>query len=450
MGVYPTRKLRPFVYALMMVTMVTGCSAKNNSGSENGSLLSEPVQANAPSEKVTLKMMESLTNPQRTVILKDQIAEFEAQNPMIHVELISPPFDQADETIQTMLAAKQDLDVIEVRDVNIADYVSKQYIDPLDAYAANWKDFSTVAEIPLNVGSVQGKLYFLANGLYERQLYYRKDWFDSQKLKPPATWQELYETAVKLTDRSKNRYGFSFRGAKGANSIFDTMVRTYNGDGMNVEDGAFRKDGTSAYSSPEAEEALSLYTLLYKNASPEESLYYGFEEQVNAFTSGQTAMLLQDSDVIQTLQAKMPHGTWATAPMPAGPDGKALITVGAAGWGIPVQSLHKEEAWKLIAYLSSPKQNISMGKRYGLVPIHTTAAADPFFMTGPYQPLIEMNNNTDKYMYYRLPIQYPSYSEWERRSTKAEQQMLLGELTVKETLTAWDTFWKEQKELMQR
>ncbi|MBP3965380.1 ABC transporter substrate-binding protein [Paenibacillus lignilyticus] len=450
MGVHPTRKLRPFVFAFMMLTVAAGCSVKNNSNSKDAVLLIEPVQANTPSEKVTLKMMESLTNPQRTGILKEQLAAFEAENPLIHVELISPPFDQADETIRTMLAAKQDLDVIEVRDVNIADYVSKQYIDPLDTYAANWKDFSTVADIPLNVGSVEGQMYFLANGLYERQLYYRKDWFDSRELTPPTTWQELYETAVKLTDRSKNRYGFSFRGAKGANSIFDTMIRTYNGDQMDQDDGAFRKDGASAYSSPEAEQALSLFALLYKNASPEESLYFGFEEQVNAFTSGQTAMLLQDSDVIQTLQAKMAPGTWATAPMPAGPSGKALITVGAAGWGIPAQSLHKEEAWKLIAYLSSPERNISFGKRYGLVPIHTTAAVDPFFMTGPYQPLIEMTNDPDTYMYYRLPIQYPSYLEWEKRSTKAEQRMLLGEATVKETLKAWDAFWKEQKALMHR
>lgn len=37
-------------------------------------------------------MIECLTNPNRTVILKGLIAQFENQNPKIHVELITPPF----------------------------------------------------------------------------------------------------------------------------------------------------------------------------------------------------------------------------------------------------------------------------------------------------------------------------------------------------------------------
>ncbi|WP_308637478.1 ABC transporter substrate-binding protein [Paenibacillus silvisoli] len=446
MNVRAAKKLRPLACAVFVLTIAAGCSPRPNDGSQDDKA-AEP--ASAASGKVTLKMMENLTNPQRTAILKDMIASFEEEHPNIRVDLISPPFDQADETIGTMLAAKVQLDVVEVRDVNIADYVSKDYIEPLDAYAATWHDFATVANIPRSVGMVKDKLYFIANGLYERQLYYRKDWFDQLHLTPPATWQELYETAAKLTDPANNRYGFSFRGAKGGNSVYDTMIRTYNGERMKVDDGAFLVDGTTIYSSPEARQALDLFTRLYQDASPPESLYFGFEEQVNAFTSGQTAILLQDSDVIQTLQAKMKPGVWATAPMPTGPSGKALITVGAAGWGIPVQSSHKDEAWKLIAYLSSPQQNIELGKKYGLVPIHTLAASDPFFMTGPYQPLIEMTNNPATYIYYRLPIGYPSYLGWEKESRTTIQEMLLGRATIEETLAKWDAFWKEQQRLMQ-
>ncbi|AZN39267.1 ABC transporter substrate-binding protein [Paenibacillus albus] len=433
--------------------MATGCSAKDaqsTGGSKDVRAVgSEAGNGAAAKGDVKLRMMESLTNPKRTEILKSLIAQFEQENPSIHVELISPPFNQADETIETMLSTKQNLDVIEVREINVADYVKKQYIEPLDAYTASWQDYATVQQIPLSVGSVNGKLYFLANGLYERQLYYRKDWFDQAKISPPSTWDELYNAAVKLTNQARNQFGFSFRGARGSNGVFDGMIRTYNGAATDLADGAFLNSGSTIYSTPEASEALTLYKKLYDHASPKESVYWGFDEQVKAFTSGQTAMLLQDSDVIQTLQAEMKPGTWAAVPMPKGPSGKSLITVGAAGWGISSSSSHKAAAWKLIAFLSSPDQNTEFGKKYGLVPIHTTVSTDPYFTTGPYKTLIDMTNDPDTYLYYQTPIKYPGNNEWSKVSTSTEQEMLLGKATVQETLVKWDAFWKEQQRLIQ-
>ena len=63
---------------------------------------------------VTLQMVESLTNPARTEVLKSLIADFEADNPKIKVELISPPTDQADQKIQQMLQSGKGVDVLEV------------------------------------------------------------------------------------------------------------------------------------------------------------------------------------------------------------------------------------------------------------------------------------------------------------------------------------------------
>ncbi|WP_219835072.1 sugar ABC transporter substrate-binding protein [Paenibacillus sp. R14(2021)] len=444
MGVRKQQGNRPAAAALLVLALaVSGCSQPAQPDSRMPAEQDRTKSAVKPA--VTLTMMESLTNPKRTAILKRQLAQFEGLNPGIEVDLISPPFDQADATIETMLMTKQDLDVMEVRDVNVADYAKNGYAEPLDAYAAGWKDFATISAIPLETGSANGKLYFLANGLYERQLYYRKDWFDRLGLEPPATWQQLYETAVKLTDRPMNRYGFSFRGAKGSSGISDAIIRSYNGERVDRADSVLLKDGTTIYASPEAEQAMELYTKLYRDASPPDSLYWGFNEQVNAFVTGQTAMLLQDPDIISTLQASMNPAAWATAPMPKGPSGKALITVGAAGWGISTQSQHKEEAWRLIAFLSSPVQNTELCKAYGLVPVHTTAEEDPFFTMGPYRPLLDMTNDPDTYLYYHLPSSYPGYADWSKFTTETGQAMLVGgPSTIRETLSAWDGFWKEQ------
>jgi len=228
------------VSVMMLLSILAGCNGTNS----------------ASGKTVTLHMIESLTSPARTTTLKSMIDQFQTENPTIKVELISPPFDQADNKIKTMLAAKQDLDVMEARDNDVGELVNNGYLEPLNTYTATWNDFATVSGTAIAVGSIGDKLYFLANALYQRQLFYRKDWFDAAGLKPPTTYEEMYEVGKKLTDPAKNRYGFSFRGGAGANGTSDAMILTYNEAQDNINDSTFLKDGNTIYSSPEAKQAM--------------------------------------------------------------------------------------------------------------------------------------------------------------------------------------------------
>jgi multiple sugar transport system substrate-binding protein len=420
------KKYGKMLVAIILVLVVSaGCS-----GSGSG--------------KVTLQMIESLTSPARTETLKEILADFEKENPNIKVELISPPFDQADSKIMTMLGAKQDLDVMEARDNNVAELVNNNYLEPLEDYTAKWDDYATVSGTARVVGSIDDKLYFLANALYQRQMFYRKDWFDEAGIQVPATYQEMYEAGKQLTDPSKNRYGFSFRGGPGSNSTSDALIMSYNQANINLEDPLFLKSGGTIFSTPEAQAAMELYVNIYKETSPKDSVNWGFAEQVQAFTSGVTAILLQDPDVIQTVQDSMEASTWATAPLPAGPTGKALVSTGAAGWAMVKNSKHKEEAWKLVEFLSSPEQNTKLAKSTGVIPLHTTATSDPFFQSGPYKTLLDMTAEPDTFINYKT-VSYPGSSEWGKMAMDNNQAILLDKATIEDTLKAWDTFWLQQK-----
>lgn len=415
---------------LTLSLTVTACSS---SESENGNGGDENV--------VTLRMIESLTSPNRTAIIQESINAFMDQNPNIKVELISPPFDQADNKIRTMLNAKQELDVLEVRDLNVAEFVNNGYVEPLNEYAKSWDDFGTVTSVAQSVASVGDKLYFIANGLYQRQLFYRADWLKEAGIAVPTTYQELVDASVKVTDPSQNRFGFSFRGGSGANAVPDTMIQAYSSEKINIDDAMFLKDGGTIYSSPEAKEAVEQYVKLYKEGSPPDSINWGFQEQVQAFTSGVTAFLLQDPDVIQTLTDSMEEGTWATAPMPKGPQGKALISAGGAGWGIASYSKNKEAAWKLISFLSSPEENTKLSKSHGTVPIHSSATEDAFFQSGPYKTLLDMTNQPDTFVNFKPPFQYPANGQWGTVAMESGQRMLLGQASVEDTLKQWDDYW---------
>lgn len=426
--------LASLLCAVLTIGLLAGCGSKN-----------EDEGGNAGGEKITLRMIESLTSPKRTELIQAMVTKFEEANPNIKVEFISPPFDQADNKIRTMLASNEQIDVLEARDLNVAEYVNNEYLEPLNTYTDKWSDFTTVSAVSKSVGSIGDKLYFVPNGLYERQMFYRTDWLKEAGLNPPTTWEELYEVSKKLTDPAKNRFGFSFRGGAGSTGTTDAIILAYNGDKVNLDDSMFTKDGATVYSTPEAKAGMELYLKLYKDASPPDSINWGFQEQVQAFTSGVTGILLQDPDVIQSLQEKMTEGTWATAPLVTGPTGKALFAAGGAGWGIASQSKHKEEAWKLIEFLSSPDANTAFSKDYGLIPIHSNATEDDFFKTGPYKTLIDMSNNPDVFVNFKPAFQYPGNAQWGQVAMESGQSLLLGSSSLDDTLKKWDEYWVDQK-----
>ncbi|MBP3962024.1 ABC transporter substrate-binding protein [Paenibacillus lignilyticus] len=438
--------LTTLLCGVVSVGLLAGCGNNSNDGTASNS--NANANAGASDEKVKLRMIESLTSPNRTKLIQASIDKFEAANPNIEVEFISPPFDQADNKIRTMLGAKEDIDILEVRDLNVAEMVNNGFVEPLNAYTDKWADFGTLTAVSKSVGSVGDKLYFIPNGLYERQLFYRADWFKEMGLTPPKTWDELYETAKKLTDPAKNRFGFSFRGGSGSTGTTDAMIQAFNGAKVNVEDSMFTTDGATIYSTPEAKAAMELYLKLYKDASPPDSVNWGFQEQVQAFTSGVTGMLLQDPDVIQSLAEKMEEGTWATAPLQTGPTGKALFAAGGAGWGIAANSEHKEAAWKLIEFLSSPAENTQFSKDFGLIPVHSSATEDEFFKTGPYKTLLDMSNQPDTFVNFKPAFQYAGNAQWGQVAMETTQALLLGQANLDDTLKKWDKYWVDEKAKM--
>lgn len=434
---------------VLVASLIAACGNSNNNTTNNSTNQGTNAEGNSSNsggeEQVTLRMIESLTSPNRTALIQASIDRFMEANPNIKVELISPPFDQADNKIRTMLNAKQELDVMEVRDLNVAEFVNNGYVEPLNSYVSSWEHAGTFTSVAQSVATVDENLYFIPNGLYQRQLFYRADWLKEAGMEVPTTYEELVEASIAMTDTANNRYGFSFRGGSGANAVPDTMIQAYNAEKINIDDAMFLQDGGTIFSSPEAKAAIEQYVKLFKEASPADSINWGFSEQVQAFTSGVTAFILQDPDVIQVFTESMEEGTWATAPMPTGPTGKALISAGGAGWGMTSYSEHKEEAWKLISFLSSPEENTIISKNHGTVPIHSSATEDEYFQSGPYKTLLDMTNQPDTFINFKPPFEYPANGQWGTVAMETGQAMLLGQVSIEDTLKQWDQYWIDAK-----
>ncbi|MEC0271152.1 extracellular solute-binding protein, partial [Paenibacillus anseongense] len=136
---------------------------------------------------------------------------------------------------------------------------------------------------------------------------------------------------------------------------------------------------------PEGQAAFKKFYDIYLNGnSPKESINWGFNEMVQGFLNGQTAILNQTPEVIVTAQKNMKEGTWNVVPMPKSDDGKRYIFWGyTAAYAMAANSEHKDSAWKFIQFLSSPEINLQYSIKNSSIPIYKDNLKDPFFSKGP-------------------------------------------------------------------
>ncbi len=360
--------------------------------------------------EVTLQMVESLTNPTRTELLKTMLADFEEANPGIKVQLVSPPTEQADQKIQQMLQSGSGVDVLEVRDLTVGPFSNNGWLYDMAGDLESWDGYENLTDQAKSFTiDSEGKGYFVPYGFYGLSLFYRTDLvkeagFDGA----PKTWDELVEQATAIQDPAQNRYGYAFRG--GANSIGQVMsiLEAYNADNLDAENAYKVTSGDSIFSTPESQTAIDKYIELFKTGSPESSVAWGYAEMVQAFTNGSTAFLLQDPEVIGVVNdSSLTEDQWSVAPNLVGPTGKAAWPMATAGWGVAEASEHKEEAVKLVEWLSGDAST-TFAKENSLVPILAEAADDEFFKTGPWAAYVEMTSAPDTY----LSVVEPRGSSW--------------------------------------
>jgi len=445
--------------SLFAVTMMFGaCSgggsqpSTNNDSSSSGDSSSNNSSADSGSssdEQITLRMIESLTSGSRTEILQEIVADYEALNPNVKIEIISPPLEGADEKISQMLMAKQELDIVEIREQTITQFSNNGWIIPLDDYVAEWDEAETLnSAAKLSMTAIGGKAYLIPLGFYQRCLFYRKDIFKEAGIDaPPKTYDELLEIGEKLTNPSENRYGYSFRGGTGGNQYYEVGALSWLGyDKLADSNAAFYLkdgDGATIFSTPEAKAALEYYKELYEKASPADSVTWGFSEMVQGFLNGTVAMLIQDSEVIANCEEELDPEQWGVAPMPIGPSGEAVFPNGYGGWGVTSYSKHTDAAADFVLFLSNSENNTKFAKSQMLIPIHTSATNDEFFSDGPFSVYMEMNSQPDVYKFAMRPQMYQVFASYRVEIDQEFQKYLKGTITADDLLSHLDKMWSD-------
>jgi len=119
------------------------------------------------------------------------------------------PGKYADQRDKFLVQAKSGKpDVIEGLLEDLAVYVQKGLVEPLDNYFNAWEDKDQFVKSTLDPLTINGKLYAIPYNTNARALIYRKDIFEKYGLKVPKTWTEFVQTAREITKRTNRQvYG---------------------------------------------------------------------------------------------------------------------------------------------------------------------------------------------------------------------------------------------------
>ena len=228
-------------------------------------------------EAVTITLVESLTSPERTAVLREIADKYQAEHSNITIDIISPPLENADAKITQMLMNGSGADIVEVRDSTVTQYATNEWIADLQKYIDAWDEKGTLTESADEViHYLKGGAYLIPYGFYQRGLFYRADWFEEKGLDQPETWQDIYDAGLAITDPANSRFGYSFRGGPSGYQYADTIYWSWIGTDKVADPNAayFLKDGDGAtiFTLPEVKEALHFYKDLFKNTCPTDSI----------------------------------------------------------------------------------------------------------------------------------------------------------------------------------
>ena len=387
----------------------------------------------------TLKLVEVITSPERTEVLKGMVDGYKAANPGVDVEIISVPWGQAFETVATMIAGGDTPDVIEMPDTWQALYADQ--LMPLDERVAAWEHGATLTQKTIDMGKLaNGKMTMIPYGFYLRAMFYNKKLLAEAGVATPPKTMDEFMAASEAVSKLDGKYGYCLRGGAGGTNGWIMMAAVMNGSNE-----FFTADGKSRINEPGSVAGLQFLMDLYqKGYAPKDSVNWGFNEIVAGFYSGTCAFLDQDPDALIAIAERMPAEDFAVMPMPVGPSGKAFPTIGFAGWSVFNSTEHADDAWNLVAYLSSPESNATWAKRVGVIPIHQGADQDPFFKTDQFKGWFEELNSPDY-----IPTIMPTYLEqWGYFTSTVlkdtAQEALLGQKTAQELGDEWAAFLTDE------
>ncbi|MEP6769663.1 MAG: sugar ABC transporter substrate-binding protein [Acidobacteriota bacterium] len=366
-------------------------------------------------------------------VVAQLLPEFTRRNPGVRVEVQQIPWTAAHEKLLTAFVGDAMPDLAPIGNTWVPEFQAIGALEALDTRAGasgfltGADDFSGVWETNVLGGKLWGVPWYVDT----RVVFYRRDLLAAAGFRePPATWAQWRRAMERLRAASGGqRYGILLPSDEWTQPVILGMER---GSSLLKENG-----GRGAFSDPEFRGAAEFYVSLFRDSLAPVLSWSEIGNVYQEFARGTFAMWITGPWNIGEFRRKMPlelRDAWATAPIPSPEPGTPGVSLaGGSSLVLFRSSRRKDDAWKLVEYLSEPAQQALFYRLVGDLPARRSAWLDPALARDP--AVAAFRTQLERV----LPT--PKVPEWEQIATRLFERLepaIRGRVTVPAALAALD------------
>lgn len=310
-------------------------------------------------------------------VVRSLLPDFERANPDVRVRVQQIPWTAAHEKLLTAFVGDAVPDLAQLGNTWIPEFVAIRALEPLDRLVADSRvvrqadHFAGIWDTNVVDGAVWGIPWYVDT----RVLFYRSDLLRRAGVeRAPRTWEEWRDAMRRVAPLASG----------GGYAIYLPTDEWVQPVVLGMQRGAtLIRDGRwGAFREPAFAQAFDFYVSIFREGlapvvgNTQVGNYY------QRFADGWFAMYVTGPWNLGEFKRRMPaelDDAWDTAPLPA-PSGDrwpGVSLAGGASLAIFRDSPHKEQAWRLVEYLSRAEVQARFYQLLGDMPANRLAWDDP-------------------------------------------------------------------------
>jgi multiple sugar transport system substrate-binding protein len=340
-------------------------------------------------------------------VVAELLPQFTREHPDIEVRVQQLPWTAAHQKLLTAFAGEATPDVCLLGNTWIPEFAALKALEPLDEALAHSGVVQREDYFPgiWDTNVVGGALYGVPWYVDTRLLFYRRDLLAQAGFPdPPKTWREWSRALAAIKELvGSERYSVLLP----LNEFEPLMVLALQqGDPLLRDGGRYGN-----FESPGFRRAFAYYLDMFRHqwAPPVGSIQ--ISNVWGELGRGYYSFYINGPWNIGEFRRRLPpeqQGSWMTAPMP-GPEGPGASVASGASLVIFRRSRHKDDAWRLVEFLSTPEVQQRFYDLTGDLPPRRSSWVEPTLAGNVYARAFREQLERVK------PT--PKVAEWERIMT---------------------------------
>jgi multiple sugar transport system substrate-binding protein len=356
-------------------------------------------------------------------VVTELLPEFERTHPGIKVVVQQLPWTAAHEKLLTAFAGDATPDVAQLGNTWVPEMSALGALEPLAPRIAASSVIAQTDYFPgiWDTNVIDATVFGVPWYVDTRLLFYRKDLLAQAGFNaPPKTWDEWRRMLIAIkTQVGAQRYAMLLP----VNEFEPLLV-------LGLQQGAplLREDGRwGNFKSVDFRKALGFYREMFEQGWAPAMTNNQIANLYTEFGRGYFSFYISGPWNIGEFKRRLPpeqQNSWMTAPMP-GPQGPGASTAGGSSLVLFKASKHKQQAWALVEYLSSPAVQERFHALTGNLPPRRSVWATPALSQDIYAQAFRAQ--------LELAKPSPKVPEWERIANEMQliaAQVVHGKLSV--------------------